>query len=761
LISIGMSLSSLGPVGAHDEAVSASAELQAERVAMYERYRKFDDLVEGGSVTPGWFKDGNTFWFAEGGPDATVIWKIDPVAGSREPLFDTERIRAALTERLGHAPPYGGLPFTTFTLVEDEKAARFGVEGREFVVDLATYEVEEVEPPVANPYGAPKLVREGFTEGAPATMEVGSPNGQWFATEQDHDLWLRSSVDGRSERLTRSGEEDLEWSVAGAQWSPSSLKLAALRVDTRDVPRLPILYWLKTTEDVRWAPLAKAGQTIARSELYIVDVLTKQVLPIEGGDLADHYYNLVGWRDDGSELLFQRMGRTFQKLELLAADARNGKSRVVLSETSDTFIYALRYAQIWERLFTPVGDGERFVWISQRSGWEHLYLYNLDGTLERRLTDGAFPVLEVVKIDRGDGDRKGVVYFTAHGEKHDPYETQLYAVGLGGGKVVRLTEGAGQHDARFSPSLRFFIDTWSSHDSAPRTELRGADGKLLRTLSEADTGKLGELQWSPAERFVAKAADGTTELHGLLFKPWNFDPSRKYPVLDYIYNGPFTTWVPRTMLGRATQPRAIAQLGYVVFMVDGRGTPERGKAFQDVVYKQFGTNEIPDHAAALREVAASRPWIDLDRVGIYGGSWGGYMTVRALLTHPEVYHAGFAVNPVYDHYDHNAFPIEGYMGLPQDNREAYEKSSSIKLAGQLQGKLLLAHGALDTNATFSATMKMVAALIAAGKQHELIVLPDSTHWPRDKNAEYLDEAQRLFFERHLQPQRIVPAQAAD
>ena len=249
-----------------------------------------------------------------------------------------------------------------------------------------------------------------------------------------------------------------------------------------------------------------------------------------------------------------------------------------------------------------------------------------------------------------------------------------------------------------------------------------------------------------------------TDLHGVIFKPWNFDPERRYPVLDHIYNGPFTTWVPRTMTGaRAMGPRAIAQLGYVVFMVDGRGTPERGKAFQDVVYKQFGTNEIPDHAAALREVAATRPWMDLDRVGIYGGSWGGYMTTRAMVTHPDVYHAGVAVNPVYDHYDHNAYPIEGYMGLPQDNREAYEASSSIKLAGQLEGKLLLVHGTIDTNATFSATMKMVAALIAAGKQHDLIVLPDSTHWPRDANADYLDEAQRLFFGRHLHPEQVLPA----
>ena len=252
-----------------------------------------------------------------------------------------------------------------------------------------------------------------------------------------------------------------------------------------------------------------------------------------------------------------------------------------------------------------------------------------------------------------------------------------------------------------------------------------------------------------------------TELHGFLYVPFDFDPGRRYPVIDYIYNGPFTKWVPRTFLDpRGAQSQALAQLGFVVMIVDGRGTIGRGKAFQDVVHRRWGQHEIPDHAAALREVAATRPWMDTSRVGIHGGSWGGYMTLRAMLTHPDVYHVGVAVAFVADLIDHASLPIEGYMGLPEDNPEGFATASNLALADRLEGKLLLIHGTSDVNATFSACMKMVSALVQAGKRHDLVVLPAADHWmqrgPGGEGA-YLDRARREYFVEHLEPERVVPA----
>ena len=487
-----------------------------------------------------------------------------------------------------------------------------------------------------------------------------------------------------------------------------------------------------------------------RTELHVVDVLAKTAVPVDLGE-EDHQLFVIGWTPDGSELLFLRMSREFKKLDLMAADPNTGAARVVLEETQDTFIKGIASNPGWTQLFTLLPDGERFLWISERDGWDHLYLYNLDGTLIRRLTDGEFPVLGVTSVD----PEEGWVYFTAHAEER-VYDTHLYRVGLDGKGFTRLTEATGQHAVAFSPSKQYFIDIHSTVARAPTTELRAADGRLIRTLYTADTDALADLRWSPPEEFIVKADDGETELHGVMYKPHDFDPRRRYPVLDYIYNGPQTTWVPRTFTdGRGVRAAALAQLGFITFLVDGRGTTERGKAFQDVVYLEFGSHEIPDHVATLKQLGGERAYMDLGRVGIFGGSWGGYMTVRAMLTAPHVYHAGVATNGVMDHYDHMAYAIEPYMGLPQNNPTAYEASSSHPYADKLEGKLLLIHSTSDVNATFSATMKIVESFVRAGKPYDLVVFPEQNHWPAGASQRYYMEASRRYFQEHLKPQAVT------
>ena len=471
-------------------------------------------------------------------------------------------------------------------------------------------------------------------------------------------------------------------------------------------------------------------------------------MQLADGGPGDRYLFPLGWRPGGKEFLFLRVGRTYQRIDLLAADVSTGTSRTVLTETSGTFIEAVRLQLMWQAVATPLDDGQRFIWRSERDGWSQLYLYDFDGRLLRRLTRGAFPVERVEGVDEAGG----WVYFTAHGDAQRPYDLHLYRVRLDGTGQQQLTEATGQHSVQLSPSRQFFLDTHSTLDRPPRTELRAAGGTLLRVLSEADVSALAELGWQPPEEFVVKAADGTTDLWGALFKPRDFDPRRKYPVLDSIYNGPFVTWVPRTFLDPiGIQAHAMAQLGFLVLVVDGRGTPHRGKAFQDVVYLNFGRNEIPDHVAALHALAARNPALDLDRVGIYGGSWGGYMTLRAMLTAPEVYRVGVATNSVVDFYDHEASSIEGYMGLPQEHPEAYEYGSNLRLADRLQGQLLMVHSTSDVNATFSATVKMIQAFILADRPFDFLPLPDQSHIPRGTSQRYWLKALRSYFVERLQP----------
>ncbi len=729
--------------------VRAQQAEQSEREAMYYRYLEFPSYVKGGSIQPHWMADGSSFWYAEGAPANTVIWKVDPKANTKTPQFDTPRLRRALTDALGHEPPYKGLPFDKFTFVDDEKAIKFTVEDKEFILQLDTYTISRV-PALSEAEKSrlvPQIVRKSFPRTWPDLMEVLSPDGRWFASLKEHNLWLRSTYDGRRVQLTTDGSKDYgwrgQWGARWAWWSPESFKLAFKMVDTRKVRKIPIVHYLNLPEEVEWFHKALPGGPIPQTELFIVDILSKRQVRVDTGEEPDQYIRILGWRPDGSELLFVRVDRTFKKMDLMAANPATGSSRVILTETEKT----------WVRTpgFTLLGDGKRFIWMSERDGWRHLYLYDLDGTLIQRLTEGAFPVVRVIAVD----EKLGWVYFTAHGDQQRPYDTHLYRVNLEGRGFTRLTEATGQHAIHFSPSKEFFLDRHSTPTRPPVVELRRAGGTLLQTLSRANIDALKELKWSPPEEFVVKAADGKTDLYGLLLKPYDFDPTKKYPVIDHIYAGPQTTWVPRTftierrtLIGKLAQP--LAQLGFIVFIVDARGTPERGKEFQDVVYGNLGRHEIPDHVATLTQLAEKRPYMDLSRVGIFGGSWGGWMTVRAMLLAPGVYHVAVASLSGADLYDQGA-GVERDMGLPQNNPEGYEYGSNVRLAGNLKGKLLILHGTSDVNSAFSETMRLVEGLIRAGKPYDLIVLPEQNHWPSGTSHTYWREAFRRYFQEHLKP----------
>lgn len=725
-----------------------AAQPDSVRAARFDQLYNVAALIEGGSIRPGWLADGVSFWYAEGSPANTVIHRVDGRTGARTPMFDSARLRRAVAAALGHDPPYAGIPFSEFRLVDNERAAVFALEGHEFRLDLATYSIARLpaQTPLERDRTTPRLVRAAYPTTGTDLFELPSPDGRWLAGQREHDLWLRATADGRLQRLTGDGTRERAWELAGARWSPDGLRLAAVRIDNRGVAEMPVVHWLKPVEEVEWRYFTKAGGRLPTPELHLIDVVSGRIIPVDLGEDPEPYLSIVDFTPDGRTLLVLANNREQKRLRLLAVDPATGSVRVVLTETQPTFIKGIAQNPGWTNLITLLPDGRRFLWISERDGWDHLYLYDLNGGLLRRLTQGAWPVLQVVTVDAG-GEW---VYFTGHRERERPYDTHVYRVRLDGSGLARLTEGEGQHQAVFSPGRSVFLDTHSSHGRPPVVELRSSDGRLIETLARANIGRLRALGWTEPEEVVVKAADGVTDLWGLVVKPLDFDPGRRYPVVEYIYGGPQTTWVPRRF-GAWALPQAIAAQGVVVWIVDGRGTPERGKAFQDHVYGRFGQTEIPDHAAALRQLLGARPYLDSTRVGIVGGSWGGYLTVRAMVLAPELYRVGAAIYPVVEMYDHAAAAIEPYMGTPLSNPAGYVEGSSVARVERLSGHLLLLHGTSDVNATFSATMKMVEALTRAGKPYDLAVFPELNHGLAGTSGRYLLHRVRRHFIQYLSP----------
>ena len=746
----------------------ASSQVAPEREAAYQRHLDFGSLIEGGSITPNWMPDGNSFWYAEGGPQHTVIHRVDPTAGTVEELFDAPRLRAALTDALGHEPAGLGVPFRQLSFAGDS-SVQFTVEGQTFVLNLDTYAVERRRAPSSlslvsylvseTERATPKtFVREVFQGLGPRPYpERLSPDGQWFVGLDNHNLTLRATVDGRVVPLTDDGDEFEQWDVETTlwnPWSPDSQRLVVARIDSRGMPRIPTIKWLKPLEEAEFIPTMLAGGELYDTRLHILDLHTRTPMPVQQDTTADYYYRVLTWLPDGSEVVFARYNRVMNRVDIQAADAATGAVRTLATETSETFV-THHHDTVWGSRtgFWLLPDASGFILVSERDGWRHLYLYDLDGNLIRRLTDGDFPVESVVSVDQ----ENGWVYFTAQTDPERPYDLHLNRVTLDGTDWSQLTEGKGRHTVAMAPSHGYFVDTYSSVDTPPRTVLRRADGYLVRTLGEADISRLREAGWTPPREVVVKAADGQTDLWVTMYLPHDFDPARRYPVVEYIYGGPQTTTRPMDFGGdpfglgsdfsrMANFNRALANMGFVVVILDARGTPGRSKAFHDVIVKNWGKPVVADHAAAIRQLIDRFDFLDGDRVGIMGASWGGYYSTRAILEEPDLYKVSISEVPGYDMYAFHLY--EPYLGMPQQNRDHYEAGNVFRMAPNLKGKLLLIGGINDT-ATQADLFQMSETLVRAGIQHDMMVYANTGHGALGRTGEYNFELKKDYFVKHL------------
>jgi dipeptidyl aminopeptidase/acylaminoacyl peptidase len=681
---------------------------------------------------PEWFRDGaRIIRWSNAGPHAGTFVIVDARAGTQDPVLPSADLRAQLVSLLGREielPGAGG--GINFALRPDQQGVYFRLGGRPFSLGFADR----------------RLAAADSTDPAVMALRLGrlSPDGRKVAVARGGGLVV-SGPQGTI--VERPGEKDYEWSLPEQPWSPDSRFLLALRVDQRGVHRIPLVDYGTPIESVLTAPYSKTGTPLARTEAYLVEAATGQVRQLPA--LEEGYYNAVGWRPDGSEALLLHRSRDGKVLEARAINPVSGEMRTVLREENRaTFVADLNFdASGWRSQLTPLADG--FLWASERDGWRNLYRYAWDGRPLRQVTRGRTVVHEVLRTTPRE------VFFLASEDGDSPYDRHVYRAPLAGGAAARLTTAAGIHNASVSPSGAWLVDVHSSRERPPVSEVAAAGGGSRFTLARSDAGELLRTGYRPPEGFTALADDGTTPIHGVIFTPHDFDPARRYPVINYVYGGPYLAVVPWGYAacfctpgsGMDAQANAMAQMGYVVVMVDARGTPGRGKAFHDATYGRIGTSEIRDQVAAIRQAAAARPYMDLGRVGIYGGSWGGYYALRGMLTEPEFYKAGYAWAPGSPWEE--AVINEPNLGLPGSDSTVYQRAANEPLAANLRGALRMGHGTSDVNAPLSATMRMADALIRANRPFDLMLVPGQGHNPQPPYADYVFADMMRFFETHL------------
>lgn len=550
-----------------------------------------------------------------------------------------------------------------------------------------------------------------------------SPDGKWRLTH-DHDNLRLQSVADRTQYVTLTTDgTDSDVYETQPSWSPDSKLLAVSRVQpgdhhvvtiVRSSPPDQIQPKLHILDDY-----LKPGDNIGHEQLVIIDVATHKQVEVDQTLMPNPWqFTDFHWSPDAKTLYFVENERGHKRLRLVAADVATGKVRMVVEESSPTFI---DYAdKLWVWYLDQTGEA---LWMSERSGYNHIYRVDLATGKMKPVTQGKWMVRSVERVF--PDERQLVLKIMGRNPKQDPYYYHYARVGFDGKGFTMLTEGDGSHALYWAPDRESYLDTYSRVDLPPITELRRAsDGKLLATLAKADDKALRATGWTPPERFTAKARDGRTDIYGIIYKPTNFDPAKKYPVVEDIYAGPQDFFVPKTFEAYRSDAK-LAELGFIVVKIDGLGTNWRGKAFHDVCYQNLADAGLPDRILWMKAAAKTRPWMDLDRVGIFGTSAGGQSAASAMFRFGDFYKAGVADCGCHDNRMDKIWWNELWMGWPVG--KAYADNSNVPVAKNLEGKLYLMVAEDDTNVDPASTMQVVNALIKAGKDFDLLVYPNSEH----------------------------------
>jgi dipeptidyl-peptidase-4 len=669
-----------------------------------------------------WSPDGKKLGFFEtkgSGKDAkTELWTFDAASGERALLVSAEKLEAILPAQPGRQSQATGLGRhapAQYQWAPDGQAMLF--EGPN---SLAWFDLKAQSA---------RVLVSGKEDLADPKI---SPDGKFVSFVRSHNLWVVSVADGKEHAVTSGGTEavrkgELDWVYpeeldleTSYWWSPDSSSLAYLEMDERNVTQYPIVSFESYSgeADEERYPVAGGKNPIVR--VFVAPVGGGEPQAMDIGNNTDVYIPRVKWLPDSKNLAIERLNREQTSLDLLIADASMGSAKVVLNETDKYWINIsddLRFLQ----------DSKRFLWSSERTGYRHLYLYDTTGKQLAQITKGDWEVSSVASVD----ESKGLVYFIA--AEKSPLERHLYRVALDGSGFTRITKEEGTHAVQFAPNAAAYTDTYSSSLKPPRQDLYRADGTKLATINENQVEELVQYHLSPVEFFTVKSRDGVS-LNCSMIRPPNFDPAKKYPVLVYTYGGPHAQVVLNAWTGgNFLWHQMMAQKGYIIFSLDNRGSAGRGHVFEEPIQFHLGTQELADQrdgAAWLRE----QPYVDGNRIGIWGGSYGGHMTLHAVLEAPEIFRVGFAAAPVTDWRFYDTIYTERYMGLLPKHEEDYKAASPIKNAEKLKAKLLIAHGTGDDNVHYANTLRFVDDVIKSGQYVEVMSFPGRGHGMSDPAA---------------------------
>ncbi len=675
------------------------------------------------------------YLFRDLGPAGSEFVLFDAAHGTRQPAFDHAKIAAALSATAGTTYDAAHLPFNTFEFSADGKSISFQVKGKHWTCGL--------QADVCHAAGKPEK-----PAGPPAEEEL-SPDGKRAVFLREYNLWVRDVASGKETQLTTDGVKDFGYATDNAGWihsdrpillwSPDSKKIATFQQDQRGVGEM-YLVETKVGHPVleAWKYPLPGDEVVTTIQRVVIDLEAHKLIRLQippdqhratlcdDVDCRGSDWDDVEWSPDATHLAFVSTTRDHKHEQFRVADAATGAVRDVFDET-----VATQYESGWGRVnwhYLPASS--EVIWFSERDNWGQLYLYDLTtGKLKNQITSGEWVVTQLLRVD----EKNRVLYFLADGREkgQNPYFAHLYRIGFDSKNLALLTPEEGNHEVSFSSSGHYFFDSYSKPDVPPVAVMRDDAGKLISTVAKTDISRLIATGWQPPVPITVKARDGITDLYGLMYKPTNLDPAKKYPIVNSIYPGPQGGSVGSWSFAAARRDaQSLAELGFVVVEIEGMGNPLRSKKFHDFYYGNLGDNTLPDQIAGMRELAQKFQWIDLDRVGVFGHSGGGFAAADAMFRYPDFFKVGISESGNHDNREYEDDWGERYQGLLVKNADGttnYDDQANQHLAKNLKGHLLLAHGTLDDNVPPYNTLLVVDELIKANKDFDLLLLPNQHH----------------------------------
>jgi len=714
----------------------------AEVANSYQLSNKLDtalrNIPTNNDIIPFWKKDGTAFWYRKNLPNRTwEYYYVETASGKRKLAFDSEKLAKSLEEKIGSKQTAAKLQFNELYFA-DGNTAKIKLQGKWYGVNLSTYSIADLTDTSIYRYNAKRPLQQKRSRWQWNRVVRKSPNGKYEATIRGGNLFVTDKATNTETQLSTDGTEAKPY--GDYAWAPDGKNIIAYKTDPKEIKK--VHYVLSsvpgtTRGELKSREYAQPGDDFTSYQPYIFNIAAKTAVKVEADPIDFFGPPELHWRNNDSRYYtYEKVDRGHQRFRVIEVDVQTGKTRNIIDEKTNTFIYESR---IYTRYLPKTNE---MLWTSEQDGWQHLYLVNTLTGKQAKITSGNWVVRDIDSVDV----TKRQVWFRASGmnKDEDPYFIHYYRIDFDGKGLINLTPEKGNHSLSFSPDRKYYIDTYSQVNVPPVSEL-----KLT-----ANTRKVTELEHGTADAylatgvklpkvFVAKARDGVTDIWGVVCLPSKMDLNKTYPVIENIYAGPQDSFVPKNFLP-ASEMQSMAELGFIVVQIDGMGTANRSKAFHDVCWKNLADAGLPDRILWMKAMAAKYPNADISRVGVYGTSAGGQNSTGALLFHPEFYKAAVSACGCHDNRIDKQWWNEQWMGYPVGPH--YGEQSNITNAAKLQGNLFLIVGEADENVPPESTYRLADALIKANKDFDILSIPGMGH---SDGGTYGRRRKRDFFVKHL------------